>query len=494
MRADPWVRPIRRGLRQRYDDHSSIASRERPRTVRRRDAARAVSAVSRALALAAAVVVASALDHRVGSPDRNGSLEPWPVVAWVAMTLGLAFVGSHGRRTRDPTDGLALSVAGATVGMSLVVVAAFSIGYALPRGWVLLTWMAGMAFLLTERLIARTVIRVLHRRGRLRHAVIIVGADAEARSMAHAVGRTDADGFDVAGFVRIDGCEVDPALAGSILGDLWRLPELVRRHRIEEVLLPPNVAAGENLSHVIGALDGLPVRLSLASALDGYLVSRLHVRPLGGVPVVTVERNELRPASRSLKRAFDVTIGGVLLLLFLPLIAMCALAVRLDTRGGAFFGQRRIGIGGRAFTMWKLRTMVEGAESSVGALRAHNTGHGLLFKMRNDPRVTRVGRVLRRWSLDELPQLWNVVAGQMSLVGPRPPLPEEVARYDERIRRRLLVKPGITGLWQVSGRHENSFEDYVRFDVLYVQSWSLALDLSILIRTLPAVLRGRGAY
>lgn len=493
MRAETWVRPIRRGSRQEHDSGTTPASRG-GRAVGGRHATLTALVVSDALALAAAIVVASALGQRLDLPGRPGLGAPWPAAVWLALATGLSFVGLHGRRTRSPAEELRLSIAGITVGMSVVVVAAFSIGSTLPRGWVLLTWVTGTAFLVTERWITRSVIRSLHRRGKLRHAVIIVGADAEARSMADAVGWTDADGLVVAGFVGIDGGEIDPTLDGSILGDLERLPELVRLHRIEEVLVSPKVAAGEDLSHVIGALDGLPVRLSLASALDGYLASRLHVQPLGGMPVVAVERNELRPVSRIVKRAFDVAVGGALLLVFMPVMAVCAVAVRLDTRGGAFFGQPRVGVGGGAFTMWKLRTMVKGAERSVEPLRASNEGDGLLFKMRNDPRVTRIGRLLRRWSLDELPQLWNVVVGQMSLVGPRPPLPEEVARYDERIRRRLLVKPGMTGLWQVSGRHEASFEDYVRYDVVYAQNWSLALDLSILLRTLPAVLRGRGAY
>ena len=459
-----------------------------------RHRALAASVVSDALALAAAVVVASTFDQRVDLPGGTGLHPPWPAAAWLAMASSLTFVGLHGRRTRGLGEELRLAITGITVGVSLVVVSAFILGSTLPRGSILLTWVTGIAFLVTERRIFRTVIRSLHRRGRLRRAVVVVGADAEARSFAEAVGRTDADGLAVAGFVGIHGGEVDPALAGSILGYIDRLPELVRLHGIEEVLVPASVAAGGDLSHVIGALDGVAVRLSLASGLEGFLASRLHVRQLGGLPVVAVDRNELRPVSSGVKRAFDLAMGSALLLVFSPVLAACAVAVCLDSRGGPFFGQQRVGIGGRVFTMWKLRTMVDGAERSVEALRASNDGHGLLFKMRDDPRVTRIGRVLRRWSLDELPQLWNVVAGQMSLVGPRPPLPEEVARYDERIRRRLLVRPGMTGLWQVSGRQEASFEDYVRYDVLYVQNWSITLDLSILLRTIPAVLRGRGAY
>jgi lipopolysaccharide/colanic/teichoic acid biosynthesis glycosyltransferase len=183
-----------------------------------------------------------------------------------------------------------------------------------------------------------------------------------------------------------------------------------------------------------------------------------------------------------------------MLLLALPIIGIAALAVKIHSRGPAFFRQRRIGLRGRAFTIWKLRTMIVDAEQKLTEMVEGNGTDELLFKLREDPRVTRVGRFLRRSSIDELPQLLNVVMGQMSLVGPRPPLPDEVARYDEMLGRRLLVKPGITGLWQVSGRAELGVDEYVRHDLLYVQNWSFALDLYILAKTVPAVISGRGAY
>jgi lipopolysaccharide/colanic/teichoic acid biosynthesis glycosyltransferase/glycosyltransferase involved in cell wall biosynthesis len=197
---------------------------------------------------------------------------------------------------------------------------------------------------------------------------------------------------------------------------------------------------------------------------------------------------------RAVKRAMDLVLGCALLVLAAPLIAACAIAVRIDSHGPIFFGQQRVGLRGRRFTLWKLRSMVVDAEARLEGLKHNNEAEGLLFKMRHDPRTTRVGRVLRTTSLDELPQLWNVIRGEMSLVGPRPPLVSEVEAYVGRIRRRLLVKPGMTGLWQISGRHQLSFEDYVRFDLLYVRQWSLGLDLSILCRTITAAMSRRGAY
>ncbi len=200
-------------------------------------------------------------------------------------------------------------------------------------------------------------------------------------------------------------------------------------------------------------------------------------------------------ASRKLVKGFvDRSVSLVALILLLPVLVVIALAVKLDSRGPVLFRQTRVGQGGREFGVFKFRTMVMNADALLAELTARNETDGLMFKMRDDPRVTRVGRLLRKWSLDELPQLLNVVRGQMSLVGPRPPLPSEVARYDGDVARRLLVKPGMTGLWQVSGRSDLSWEDGIRLDLYYVENWSLAADLSILWKTIGAVVNSRGAY
>lgn len=199
------------------------------------------------------------------------------------------------------------------------------------------------------------------------------------------------------------------------------------------------------------------------------------------------------PRSRA-KRALDVVAAVILLVLLAPLIGVLALIVMIDSRGGPFFVQTRVGLGGREFRFVKLRTMVRDAEARLGALTALNEAQPPLFKIKSDPRVTRVGAFLRRSSLDELPQLWNVLRGDMSLVGPRPPLPREVATYTPQQLRRLSVIPGMTGLWQVSGRSDLDFERAVALDLVYIDTWSMALDLSLLVKTLLVVVRPRGAY
>jgi exopolysaccharide biosynthesis polyprenyl glycosylphosphotransferase len=219
---------------------------------------------------------------------------------------------------------------------------------------------------------------------------------------------------------------------------------------------------------------------------------RTTIRPVDGLPLLHVEHPDLSGGRRLVKALFDRVGAGTILLLGLPALIAIAIAIRVSGDGPVLFSQERVGKGGRTFRLYKFRSMRVGAESDLAALV--NESDGVLFKMRQDPRITPMGRWLRRHSLDELPQLFNVLAGQMSLVGPRPPLPVEVAQYGDDVRRRLVVKPGLTGLWQVSGRSDLSWEESVRLDLRYVENWSLALDLQILWRTVFAVAKSSGAY
>jgi len=241
-------------------------------------------------------------------------------------------------------------------------------------------------------------------------------------------------------------------------------------------------------------LEGTGIDLVLAPALTDVAGPRIHTRPVAGLPLIHVEAPEFRGTRKLIKGFVDRALALVGLILALPVFAIIAIAVKLDSPGPVLFRQVRVGLGGREFNVYKFRTMVVDADKMLASLAEKNETDGLLFKMRNDPRVTRVGRVLRKWSLDELPQLLNVLRGDMSLVGPRPPLPSEVARYNGDVARRLLVKPGMTGLWQVSGRSDLSWEDGIRLDLYYVENWSLAVDLTILWKTIGAVLQRRGAY
>ena len=423
-----------------------------------------------------------------------------PYAIWIPLWLvmwwgGFLLAGMYDRRrTENPAEELRRLVHGVTLGGALAVVASFSVRLPLSRGWLLLAWAFALIAVAAARRLLRKTIHHLRRGGRLRRRALIIGADVSANVLADAVAAAPWEGLDVVGFVSVNGQPPVPGpVAAGLVGPASRLRELTTALRITDVLVAPSVAGNGHLGEVVSALDGVPVDLRIAPGVEGFLASRLTVHPLGDRPLVAIERAELQRGARIIKRVLDLTLGAILLLLAAPIIALCALAIRLESPGRAFFRQPRVGLRGREFTILKLRTMRADAERLRPRLEGNNDADGLLFKMRDDPRVTRVGRFLRRASLDELPQLLNVLAGHMSLVGPRPPLPSEVFHYNDQIGRRLLVKPGMTGLWQVSGRNDLSFDDYVRFDLLYVQSWSIALDLYILLRTIPTVLSRRGA-
>ena len=273
------------------------------------------------------------------------------------------------------------------------------------------------------------------------------------------------------------------------------VPALVQRHAADVVLVVPSAElAPPALRRLIWSLEDTPAELFLATGLLDVAAVRTRSTVMGQVAALHITRAELHGARRTVKEAVEWVVALAACLVLAPLLLVLMAVVRLDSPGPAIYRQQRIGRNGRAFTMYKLRTMVADAEAQLGELQLINEVDGVLFKMRADPRVTRLGRSLRRYSLDELPQLWNVLRGDMALVGPRPALPNEVARYDDDARRRMVLKPGITGLWQVSGRSNLPWEQAIGLDLRYVDNWSLALDLAILIRTVRAVISRDGAY
>lgn len=250
----------------------------------------------------------------------------------------------------------------------------------------------------------------------------------------------------------------------------------------------------QTLRHLGWELASRNVGLIMAPALTDIAGPRIHTQQVAGLPLIHVTTPTLEGGQRVAKRLFDVMVSGALILIAAPLMVLIGIMIKIDSRGPVFFNQVRVGIEGAHFSMVKFRSMVTDAEQQLAILADRDEGSGVLFKIRHDPRVTRVGRFLRKFSFDELPQLFNIFRGSMSLVGPRPPLPREVEAYEQDVRRRLLVKPGLTGLWQVSGRSNLSWQDSVRLDLYYVENWSLAGDLLILFRTIRAVFASTGAY
>jgi exopolysaccharide biosynthesis polyprenyl glycosylphosphotransferase len=319
--------------------------------------------------------------------------------------------------------------------------------------------------------------------------VLVVG---DATSRETLVNRPDANAYH--GLRVVATCEpVRPDDTGSeSVGHVRRIAEMIGADTVAVTHSPRTTS--DTLRRIAWALEGTGVNLLVAPALTDVAGPRIRVRPVSGLPLLQIAEPEFRGLRRVFKATVDLLGASLLLIALSPVLLATAVAVRASSPGPVLFRQTRVGRDGRSFVMYKFRSMYIDAEARLPELRSLNDHHdGVMFKLRDDPRVTRVGKHLRRYSLDELPQLFNVLAGQMSLVGPRPPLPSEVARYPRDVHRRLLVKPGLTGLWQVSGRADLCWEETVRLDLYYVENWSAALDVEILWKTFFAVLKGSGA-
>jgi exopolysaccharide biosynthesis polyprenyl glycosylphosphotransferase len=338
----------------------------------------------------------------------------------------------------------------------------------------------------------------LHRernRGHFQQTTLLVGHRSAVAALDEQIEREAYHGLRVVGCCLPTGVGRDAFNGLPVLGGLDEVADVVRRYEVDTVaVLPCPELDGPALRRLGWALEDTEAELLLAPAVTEIVGSRVRIRPVSGLPLLHMERPELRGVRRLTKNLFDGVAAGAGLLVLAPALLVIAFLVKLTSRGPVLYRQERVGRDGRRFHMLKFRSMVVGADRMVDSLEAGSDGNGVLFKKKIDPRVTRVGRVLRRYSLDELPQLFNVLRGEMSLVGPRPPLQREVEQYGSDMHRRFLVKPGLTGLWQVSGRSDLSWDDSVRIDVRYVENWSLAFDFMILCKTAGAVLRGSGAY
>ncbi|MER5203536.1 sugar transferase [Streptomyces sp. NPDC002825] len=350
---------------------------------------------------------------------------------------------------------------------------------------------------MTTRYLLRLWLHNQRKEGRCLRPVLAAGSPTTLRDLISRTRKFPHLGWRVDAVCTTDGLapEGDQLDGVPVVGPLAEVANHVRRDGYRVVAITPDPHwSPDRLQRLAWNLEGSEAEMVVAPVLMEVAGPRLHVDAVLGIPLLRVSMPTFTGGRRAIKGVVDRVGAALLLLLFAPLMLLVGLLVLVDSRGGALYSQRRVGKDGREFTILKFRTMVVGADRARAALADRNEGAGLLFKLRRDPRVTRVGAVLRRYSLDELPQLFNVLTGSMSLVGPRPPLPEECAAYGPDVRRRLLVKPGLTGLWQISGRSDLSWEEAVRLDLRYVEDWSLALDTVILWKTLRAVLYGQGAY
>ena len=440
---------------------------------------------------------------------RFGQAEPLPYlrdyllltflvpIAWIAcLVVNRAheprhlFVGTD-EYARVFRSGMAL-----TAGFAIV---SYAFDLRLARGYVLIAMPVAIVLDLGVRYLMRQMLHRSWARGEHLHRVLLVGHERAVADMTRRLRRERHHGLGVIGACLPPGHERHGFLAGRppVAGTFDSVASAVGRTGADTVVVLscPEID-GAALRRLAWQLERDDIDLIVASTLIDVAGDRTTIRPVDGLPMLHVEHPRLKGSARVVKATFD-RIGALLLILLgAPLMAVVALLVRFGPggRGPAIFRQERVGKDGRPFMLYKFRTMVVDAEARMQDLRNLNDTDGELFKMRHDPRITPVGRVLRRYSLDEVPQLVNVVKGDMSLVGPRPPLSREVAGYPADMRRRLVVKPGLTGLWQVSGRSDLSWEESIRLDLTYVENWSLAMDVAILFRTASAVIRSSGAY
>lgn len=367
----------------------------------------------------------------------------------------------------------------------------------IARGYLLIALLLTTVLSLAGRFALRKVLHRFRQRGAYMHRVLAIGHASAVTQMVHQLHRSTYHGFQVVGACVPAGQLVDAAhtVDVPVFGALGAAANSAAAAGADTVMvLSCPELDGPMLRRLAWELERDDIDLIVSSSLVDTAGDRVTVRPVDGLPMMLIEHPRLSGGRRLIKAVFDISVAALLLVLLGPVFLAVALIVRLDSRGPVFFRQVRAGRGGESFRMFKFRTMHTDAEARLLAISQQNEHAGVLFKIRADPRVTRSGRFLRRYSLDELPQLINVLLGDMSLVGPRPPLPSEVEQYPHDMLRRLVVKPGMTGLWQVSGRSDLSWEDSIRLDLRYVENWSLTVDLVILMRTATAVLRGSGAY
>lgn len=457
-----------------------------------------------------AVVTAVGLAHfvRFGDVDVAGisSTVTYAGVSVVLAGLWIAFLAIfRTRSTRVIGNGAEeyrriVSATFRLFGVIAIVSLLFRIEFA--RLYLAIALPVGLLALLLSRWIWRNVVSRLRGRGEYKTSVLIVGSRTAAVSMAQSFEKSPASGFAVVGIcmpgydaprdgvVHIEGTDI------PVLGGEHDVLDAIEECGADTVA----VTATEHLGHkgirkMIWDLEKTDVDLVVAPGVVDVAGPRLVMRPVAGFPLIHVEKPQYNGATRFSKTAFDLTFAAAVLALISPVLLAVAIAVKTTSRGPVFYKSERMGIDGKPFSMIKFRSMTVDADKQVAHLLDQNeSAGGILFKMRDDPRVTPVGKFLRRFSLDELPQFINVLKREMSVVGPRPPLRREVETYNGEVRRRLLVKPGVTGLWQVSGRSDLSWEETVRLDLSYVENWSMVGDLLIIAKTAKAVAGSDGAY
>jgi len=419
----------------------------------------------------------------------------WLVAIWSEGLYDLSRVfwgtGEYSRVVRALTTGV----------LGVIVIEYVLHASAISRSWTALAWGLGCLAVIAGRAAVRTWIAWERRRGNLLRPTLIVGFNSEASGIIAALRKNPASGLVPVACLassQAEKLELNYCVDESIpcLGSAREIRSVLEERFIDTVLIATTAFDHEVLARIINDLRDLDVDIQLSSGLFDVTTSRVMIREASGVPLITIKSVSFAPWKRFVKRTFDLVVGSFVVLVGVPVWIVLALAIKLTSPGPVFYRQRRIGREGVPFDMLKFRSMYVDADARLDELRASgaNEATGPLFKMKDDPRVTPIGKWMRKFSIDEFPQLLNALRGEMSLVGPRPPLPGETASYTDHHWRRMEVLPGLTGLWQVSGRSRLTFDEMIRLDLFYIENWSVGFDIGLLLRTIPAVVFARGAY
>ena len=426
-------------------------------------------------------------------------LKIYPIVLILWSVLFFTYESYHSHRTVPLTREAFTTLRAIGVGMVLLATLAYLLPLRqLSRSWFILFAVLSSVLLVAEKILLRVIARWVRSKGLNYRTIVIVGTGRRATDIARMVLGHKYWGYKILGFVS-DGHRLSNGWAryrifGSV-PDLKRILETGEiGEPIDEIVFAVTRKKLDEMKQIFLMCEELGIRTRVAMNIFQNRVARMEIEELEGVPFLTFTTTPSNEAQLALKRALDVALSVGVLALAAPIIVAAAALIKITSPGSVLFKQRRIGLNGRIFTLYKFRTMIADAHARREEVAHLNEMNGPAFKAKDDPRVTPIGRWLRRFSLDELPQLWNVLKGDMSLVGPRPPIPEEVASYHRWHRRRLSMKPGLTCLWQISGRNEIAdFDRWMKMDLQYIDNWSPSLDFKILLRTIPAVLSGKGA-
>lgn len=369
--------------------------------------------------------------------------------------------------------------------------------FTFSRKWILLLFVFSVLLILISRLIVELITVRLLRKLDIKSKTIIVGVGENANRIEDSFRKYSMEGDTILGYVDKESRILKNKKYSrefKILGYLKNLKEVIYRNGIQRVIISSPEFKYNEMLEILEKIKGLDISVLVFPGFFEFSIKRMSMREIAGIPLMQVANIGFFGFNLFLKNLTDYLIGSIIFLFFIPIYLIMGLAIKLDSPGPVFYQQKRYTKECKVFYMYKFRSMYMDADRRLKELEGYNEADGPLFKIKDDPRITRVGRLIRRFSIDELPQIINVLKGELSLVGPRPPLPCEVKKYDEWEMKRMNVKQGITGLWQTSGRSELSFEEMARLDLYYIQNWSIEMDIKILLKTIPTVLFGRGAY